>query len=76
MENKSGGTTDSIGDPCKLGVLTVSDRASSGVYEDLSGPAILKFFHDAIQSPWQAHYRLVPDEQPQVEQAIIDLVRV
>ena len=33
-------------------VLTVSDRASTGVYEDLSGPAILKFFSDAVESPW------------------------
>ena len=35
-------------------VLTVSDRASTGVYDDLSGPAILQFFADAIDSPWCA----------------------
>ena len=33
-------------------VVTVSDRASTGVYNDLSGPAILNFFKDAIDSPW------------------------
>lgn len=70
----SGGSAASIGDPAKLGILTISDRASTGVYEDLSGPAILQFFHDAIDSPWQAVYRLIPDEQPIIEQAIIDLV--
>lgn len=72
----SGGSAASIGDPAKLGILTISDRASTGVYEDLSGPAILQFFHDAVDSPWQAVYRLIPDEQPIIEQAIIDLVGV
>ena len=38
-------------------VLTVSDRASTGVYEDLSGPAILLFFVDAVESTWRV---LVP----------------
>ena len=33
-------------------VVTVSDRASTGEYNDLSGPAILNFFKDAIDSPW------------------------
>ena len=45
-----GGRTDSIGEHVKLGVLTISDRASTGVYEDLSGPAILRFFEEAIES--------------------------
>lgn len=70
----SGGSTESIGDHAKFGVITVSDRASSGVYEDLSGPAILQFFAEAVDSSWEALYRLVPDEQPLIEQAIIDLV--
>ena len=45
-----GGGGDSVGDPCVLGVLTVSDRASRGLYEDLGGPAILRFFEEAIKS--------------------------
>ena len=45
-----GGDLDSLGDPCVLGVLTVSDRASQGLYEDLGGPAILRFFEEAIKS--------------------------
>jgi hypothetical protein len=69
-----GGSDDSIGDFAKFGVLTISDRASTGVYEDLSGPAILGFFSEAVESKWEAVYRLVPDEQPQIEAAIIDLV--
>ena len=45
-----GGCDDSVGDFCKFGVVTVSDRASTGFYDDLSGPAILQFFHEAIKS--------------------------
>ena len=45
-----GGSTDSIGDAAVLGVITVSDRASAGVYNDESGPAILRFFSEAVKS--------------------------
>lgn len=37
-----GGSIDSIGDHCRIGVVTVSDRASAGTYEDKSGPAIVQ----------------------------------
>ncbi len=69
-----GGSGASVGDAAKFGVLTVSDRASSGVYEDLSGPAILGFFAEAVASPWEADYRVIPDEQPLIEAAIVDMV--
>lgn len=71
----SGGDACSVGDAAVFGVLTVSDRASAGVYEDLSGPAILQFFAEAVASPWAAKYVVVPDEQPLIEAAIKDLVR-
>ena len=45
-----GGRNVSMGDFARLGVLTVSDRASLGVYADLSGPAVLRFFDEAIDS--------------------------
>lgn len=45
-----GGSSDSIGDHAKFGVVTVSDRASQGIYADESGPAIIQFFHEAINS--------------------------
>jgi len=51
-----------------------SHPPTQGVYADQGGPAILHFFSEALQSSWSAVYRLVPDEQPLVEQAIIDLV--
>ena len=62
-----------VGDPVKLGILTVSDRASSGEYSDEGGPAILAFFTEAIKSPWTTHYRCVPDERDMVEQTLIEL---
>ena len=62
-----------VGDLVRLGIVTVSDRASRGEYKDEGGPAILAFFQDAIQSPWTAVYRCVPDEHDAVEAALIDL---
>ena len=62
-----------VGDPVRLGIVTVSDRASRGEYPDEGGPAILAFFQDAIQSPWTTVYRCVPDEREAVEAALLDL---
>ena len=64
----------STGVPCKFGIVTSSDRASSGEYEDKSGPAIVGFLEDAIASPWESIRRLVPDEKIALESAIKDLV--
>jgi len=50
-----------------IGILTVSDRASAGIYEDKSGAAIRDVLTRWIGSPWTAEYRLVPDEQPVIE---------
>ena len=47
----SGGSAD-FGDHAMFGVLTVSDRASQKVYDDISGPAILQFFQQAIKSKY------------------------
>ncbi|MBK8794590.1 MAG: molybdopterin adenylyltransferase [Holophaga sp.] len=51
----------------RIGILTVSDRASAGTYEDLSGPAIQATLTDFLNSPWEACYRLIPDEGSQIE---------
>lgn len=68
------GSEDHVGDPVRLGIITVSDRASRGEYKDEGGPAILGFFEAAIKSPWTALYRCVPDEREAVETALIELV--
>ena len=59
--------------PAAVGVITISDRASLGVYEDKSGPAIVSVLTRWIASPWEPAYRLVPDEQPLIEAAIREL---
>ena len=59
---------------CRFGVLTASDRASAGDYEDLSGPAIEKFLSEAVTSPWEIVRCLVPDEQGLIEASLEELV--
>src|SRR3972149_5803150 len=56
-----------------IGVVTVSDRASSGVYQDSSGPAIQQFLQGGGTTPWRAIRRLVPDGIETVRDALIDL---
>lgn len=56
-----------------IGIVTVSDRASKGEYEDRGGPAINEWFGKAIASPWRAINRLIPDEQPIIEQTLRQL---
>ena len=61
-------------DCCLIGILTASDRASAGEYEDLSGPAIESFLQDAVTSQWKVVRRLVADEKEDIENAIVDLI--
>jgi molybdopterin adenylyltransferase len=56
-----------------IGVLTVSDRASAGVYEDRGGPAIVDFLTAHLVSPWEAVRKVVPDETDLVRDAIVEL---
>ena len=61
-----------------IGVVTISDRANAGVYEDRSGRAIEAVLARWLVAPWHSEYRLVPDEQPQIEmvlRALADEVR-
>jgi len=60
--------------PARIGVLTISDRASRGEYEDISGKAINGFLERALQSNWVAVVRIVPDGSDSVAQALIDMV--
>ena len=57
----------------RIGILTVSDRASAGIYEDISGPAIQKSLTDYLSSAWTPVYRVVADDQHIVEAALIEL---
>lgn len=57
----------------KIGIITASDRASAGVYEDLSGMAIIDTMNDYLTSEWESVYRVIPDEQKKLEQTLIEL---
>jgi molybdopterin adenylyltransferase len=57
----------------RIGILTVSDRASAGQYADRGGPAIQKYLQDVLVSPWAAVVRLVPDEQAKIQTELLDL---
>ena len=57
----------------KIGILTVSDRASAGIYEDLSGKAIEETLRSYIKSEWIPVYKVIPDEQALIEQTLINL---
>ena len=56
-----------------IGILTVSDRASEGVYEDRSGPAVNSWLEEVLTSEWTSHCKVVPDEARTIEEAIIEL---
>jgi molybdopterin adenylyltransferase len=56
--------------PIRIGIVTVSDRASSGAYEDKGGPAMREWLERALTTPWEAIARVVPDELDQVEATI------
>ncbi len=56
-----------------VGVITVSDRASTGIYEDRGGPAIHQYLTDVLVSPWQAVTRVIADDQPLIERTIREL---
>ena len=51
----------------RIGILTVSDRASKGVYEDRGGPAIAEFLREALSCDWEPVARVIPDERPVIE---------
>ena len=58
----------------KIGIITASDRASKGIYEDLSGKAIIDTLNDYLISSWEPVYRCIEDDQKTIENAMKDLV--
>jgi molybdopterin adenylyltransferase len=63
-----------MGASVKIGILTVSDRAFKGEYEDRGGPAIKAYMEDVLLIEWTPLARIVPDEQNQIENALIEMV--
>jgi molybdopterin adenylyltransferase len=63
-------------DLVRIGVVSISDRASRGVYEDKGIPALKDWIARALRNPVEWHERLIPDEQAGISAALIDLVDV
>ncbi len=64
-----------MNDELLIGLVSISDRASQGVYEDQGIPALQAWFTQALTSPWRMVTRLIPDERPLIEatlQALVD----
>src|SRR5438045_4630644 len=57
----------------RIGIVTVSDRASKGIYEDKGGPAIRDCLTEILSGPWEAVPRIIPDERPLIEDTLRDL---
>jgi molybdopterin adenylyltransferase len=58
----------------KIGLVSISDRASTGVYEDLGLPTLKNWLENVLLTPFQIVARLIPDEQSEIESTLIDLV--
>ncbi len=58
----------------RIGLLSISDRASSGIYQDKGIPALQEWLAAALTTPFEVESRLIPDEQPLIEQALCELV--
>jgi len=57
----------------RIGIVTVSDRASRGEYEDLGGPAIQDYLSRILTSPWTGVTRIIADDQSLIEQTLMEL---
>ncbi len=60
-------------DKIKIGVVTASDRASAGIYEDISGKAIMETMQEYLKNDFDILYRCIPDEKAQIEKALKEL---
>lgn len=60
----------------KIGIVTVSDRASAGIYDDISGQAIIDTLNDYLTSEWEPVYKVIPDEQDVIEATLIEMTDI
>ncbi|MEM8891290.1 MAG: molybdopterin adenylyltransferase [Bacteroidota bacterium] len=54
----------------RIGIINVSDRASKGIYEDIPGKAVVSTLNEYLISEWESEYRVIPDEQDQISDAL------
>jgi molybdopterin adenylyltransferase len=62
-----------MGRDMKIGIITVSDRASAGIYEDISGKAIIDTLNEYLISTWEEVYEVIPDEKEIIEATMIKM---
>ena len=67
-------TSSTEHDPVKIGIVSISDRASTGVYEDKGLPALQTWLGHALKNPLQFESRLIPDEKDRISATLIELV--
>ena len=67
-------TSSTAHDPVKIGIVSISDRASTGVYEDKGLPALQTWLGHALKNPLQVEPRLIPDEKDLISATLIELV--
>ena len=67
-------TSSTEHDPVKIGIVSISDRASTGVYEDKGLPALQTWLGHALKNPLQFEPRLIPDEKERISATLIELV--
>src|SRR5437764_10475960 len=67
---------DAADDTLLIGLVSISDRASAGVYEDKGIPGLTEWFGAALKSPWRMESRLIPDERSRIERTLIELVDI
>mgnify|MGYP000861039224 FL=1 len=61
-------------EPLVIGLVSISDRASTGIYEDQGIPALREWLAGALTTPWRAETRLIADDRPSIENTLIELV--
>ena len=71
--SKMGNINPAAAPGLKIGLVSISDRASSGVYQDQGIPALQDWLAAALASPWQVETRLIADERALIEQTLIEL---
>ena len=59
--------------PARIGIVTVSDRASRGIYEDKGGPAIREELDRIVASPWEPVARVIPDDREGIAATLVEL---
>src|SRR5258708_24579603 len=59
-----------------IGLVSISDRASAGIYEDKGLPGLTEWLTAALKSPWTTFTRLIPDEQAVIERTLVELVDI